>query len=196
MPLDQSDWRSHRNKSTGTFKMTTIVARPNHPHVRAQESPLYGFIGVNSSRTSSSLEIPSRPKGLLAGCNEKPLPEVPKAPIDDTSNYAANSLDRIHSPNPNLFPDKLNVKKKRQPIDIVRRIEELTQHNGHLSAELAVLRESRVALKELRHKTQEACRILEAAMTVASHKARFSEQLLIDYWGTHLGDGSEEIRVF
>ena len=196
MSFDQSGRQSHRNKFTGTSEICPIVARPTYPHIRAQKSPLNGFTGLNSSRTPSSLEIPLRPKEVLACRNEKPLPEVPNTPIDSASNHAPNGFNKVLSPNPNFLPDKLNIKKKRQQINITRRIEELTQQNGYLLAELAVLKESRVALKELEHKTQEACRILEAALNVASQRARFSEKLLMDYWGTHLGDGSEEIRVF
>ena len=176
--------------------MSNSLTHPTYPQSRAQKSPLRIHTEVRSLRTSSSLEIPSRPKELLADRYEKPLPEIPKAPINDARNYAADVFKKIQSPDPDLFPHKLEVKKKRQPMNITRRIEELTQQNGYLLAELAALKESRATLKELQHKTQEACRILEAALSVASHRARFSEQLLMEYWGTHLGDGSEEVRVF
>lgn len=48
-----------------------------------------------------------------------------------------------------LLLRRLEIKKKREPVDFVQRIHELTQQNGYLLAEVAFLKETQIALKEL-----------------------------------------------
>ncbi len=81
-------------------------------------------------------------------------------------------------------------------MDFTQRLDELTQQNGYLLAEVALLKETRDALKELQDQTQEAFLVLQAALREVSHRMGNSEQRLRNYWGAHSGDGSEEVTAF
>ncbi len=194
MASDHGERHSHRNKPIGTSKTRAFVARAVQLREKAQISPVpVPPTGLRPAGTSLRLEIPSGHQKLLATRNQKPLPGVPgdHIPVD---RYIATDASSISSLN--LLPRGLEIRKKREPMDFTQRLDELTQQNGYLLAEVALLKETRDALKELQDQTQEAFLVLQAALREVSHRMGNSEQRLRNYWGAHSGDGSEEVTAF
>ncbi len=185
----QDDRQFCRSKPAGTSKTKAIVARVIHLQDKAEKSPTpLQPTGVRAARTSLPLEIPAETTKPLATRTEKPLPGVPDEYTHIDRRVAISSLD--------LFPHGLEIKKKREPIDFAQRIDELTRQNGYLLAELAYLKDTQIALKELKNKTREALGLLEVALHEVSHRTGASDQRLRKYWSTHSGDASEEVTAF
>ncbi|KAL6712958.1 hypothetical protein ACLMJK_009513 [Lecanora helva] len=95
-----------------------------------------------------------------------------------------------------LLPHRLKLHKETRDRTPAERIEELQRQNGFLFAEVALLKETRRALRELQAQTEEAFQILQKALSEVKKRLAGSESRLMEYWGIHTEDGSEEIDAF
>ena len=194
MESDHGRRPSHRDKPIGTSKTRAIVARVIHPQGRVQYSPNpVPPIAVRTVGRSLRFEIPTEPVNLLATRTEKSLPGVPD---EHTNINGPIEVDDRSFPTFDLLPRRLEITKKRERVDFAQRIHELTQQNGYLLAEVELLKETRLALKELQDQTQEAFWVLQAALHKVSDRIETSERRLMNYWGTHSGDRSDEVTAF
>lgn len=147
MASDQGERQSHRNKPVDTSKTRVIVARVIHLQDKPQHSPIPAPpTGIRAARAPLRLEIPSENKKKLATRTEKPLSGVPG---DHTNVNSRILMGDVNFSGLELLLRRLEIKKKREPVDFVQRIHELTQQNGYLLAEVAFLKETQIALKEL-----------------------------------------------
>ena len=95
-----------------------------------------------------------------------------------------------------LLPTRLKIHKKTGHMTPAQDVYELTRQNGYLQAEVALLKETRSALRDLQAKAKEASAILRGALKEVSEKLAESEQRLVNYWGIHSDDGYEELNAF
>ena len=107
---------------------------------------------------------------------------------------------RIHTrggttSNLDCLPHRLKIDKK-QPTSSEQSIRELTRENGYLRQELALYKDIRLVLFDLQEKTKQANLTLQDALRDVTRKVARGEQRLLNYWGVHIDDGNEEIKVF
>lgn len=92
------------------------------------------------------------------------------------------------------LPHRLKVNK--HPVSLEDRIRDLTRENGYLRQELALHKDIRRTLLELKDKTDKAQLYLRDALQDASSKVSRGEQRLLHYWGIYHNDGNGEPKMF
>ena len=178
----------------------TIMALNADTHVTHRQRTLDTSEGMNKpyqQQTQTSLGVQSilsalqthRKRHLAPGD-----PPRPPKPLPGTSDET-RILDRGDASDGAtvLRPRRLEIRKKLNPA---QEIYELKQENGYLRTEVALLKDTRCALRELQSKTHKAFLILQTALMEVSDSLSASEQRLLSYWGAHSEDGNEEIKAF
>lgn len=122
---------------------------------------------------------------------QRPLPDRPEEvnPLDHRIGTHGGTTSNLE-----YLPHRLKVNK--HPVSSEDRIRDLTRENGYLRQELALHKDIRRTLLELKEKTEKAQFYLHDALQDASSKMARGEQRLLDYWGIHHNDGSQETKMF
>lgn len=195
MIFNQDERRFYRNKPIGTSEIRQIIVRAIYCSKNARDSPL--LLSLIDEKAFLRFKISFESTKLLQTQIEKLFLGIPN---DYANNYRRIVTNNGNISSFNLFPHELKInkkkKKKRETIDYNQRIHELTQQNEYLLAKLALLRKTRLALKELQERTQKAFWVLKAALNEVCQRTATSEQRLMRSWNTHSDDESEEVTAF